>query len=73
MDKQSSLAKQKKSDSAQRYEVRWLKTGDAPGQWRTLKFTDSLKEAQDWRDQWRKSSSCADIMIFDRLKGSVVS
>lgn len=60
-------------DSSLRYEVRWRKTGDEAGLWRILKITDSLKEARDWRDQWRKSSSCADITIFDRLKRSVTS
>ena len=73
MAKQSSLAKQKKSGGARRYEVRWLKTGDAAGAWRTLTNTDDLTEARDWRDQWKKSSTCVDIMIFDTLKREVVS
>lgn len=61
----------KTSEENRRYVVRWLKSGDP--EWRNLKLTDDLKEARSWRDQWRKSSNCIDALIFDKLKGTVVS
>ena len=48
-----------------------MKTGDS--KWQTLKVTDNIVEARAWRDQWRKSSNCADIMIYDRLKREVTA
>ena len=54
-----------------RYFVRWLKTGDP--QWQTLKATDDLVLAREWRDTWRKSSTCEDIVIFDAKNKKFVS
>lgn len=66
------MARQSISDGALRYEVRWLKRGDEAGAWRILTSTDKLPEARAWRDQWKKSSTCAEVMIFDRLKSERV-